>query len=68
MMVNFKGFETKEKAQRFIKKNGGFLTYDKRSAKTNKPTGVGVDYGYAVRFGGLNAEKYPYCVQWNDVK
>lgn len=64
-MTQFKGFKTKEEALKFIKENGkGYLCWDKRTPKTNKPTGVGVDYGYAVHLGGLDAEKYPYCVQW----
>lgn len=64
-MTAFQGFATIEEAKAFQKKHGGILTYDKRTKKTNKPTGVGVDYQYAVHLGGLNAEKYPYCVQWN---
>lgn len=63
-MMQFKGFETKEEAQKFQKENGGLLCWDKRTPKTNKPTGVGIDYGYAVHLGGLNSTKYPYCVQW----
>ena len=64
-MTQFKGFATLEEAKKFQKEHGGLLCYDKRTPKTNKPTGVGVDYGYAVHLGGLDAEKYPYCVQWN---
>lgn len=64
-MVQFKGFKTKEEAKRFQKEHGGLLTWDKRTPKTNKPTGVGWDYGYAVNLGGLDPKKYPYCVQWN---
>lgn len=64
-MTQFKGFETKEEALKFQKVHGGLLCYDKRTPKTNKPTGVGIDYGYAVHLGGLDAEKFPYCVQWN---
>lgn len=63
-MVQFKGFETKEEAKAFQKTHKGILTYDKRTKK-GKPIGVGVDYLYAVCLGGLDAEKYPYCVQWN---
>lgn len=63
-MVQFQGFKTKDEALSFKKKHGGLLTYDKRT-KTGKPTGVGIDYGYAVHLGGLDPNKFPYCVQWN---
>ena len=64
-MVQFQGFATREEAEKFKKEHGGLLCWDKRTPKTNKPTGVGVDYGYAVHLGGLDPRKYPYCVQWN---
>lgn len=64
-MTQFKGFKTKEEAVKFQKEHGGMLCYDKRTPKTNKPTGVGIDYGFAVHLGGLDSAKYPYCVQWN---
>lgn len=64
-MTQFKGFATKEEAKEFLKTHRGMLTYDKRTKKTNKPTGVGIDYGYAVHLGGLDPERFPYCVQWN---
>lgn len=64
-MTQFKGFKTKEEAVQFQKEHGGLLCYDKRTRKTNRPTGVGIDYNYAVHLGGLNSELYPYCVQWN---
>lgn len=65
-MVQFKGFKTKEEAKAFKKTHGGLLTFDKRT-KTGKPTGVGIDYAYAVNLGGLGAEKYLYCLQWANV-
>lgn len=64
-MTQFQGFKTKEEAKKFQRENGGLLCWDKRTPKTNKPTGCGIDYGYAVHLGGLNPELYPYCVQWN---
>ena len=64
-MTRFQGFETKEEARKFQREHGGLLTYEKRT-KTGKPTGVGLDYYYAVEYGGLDSKKYPYAVQWND--
>lgn len=63
-MTQFKGFKTKEAAQKFVKSHGGILTWDKRTPKTHKPSGVGIDYRYAVELGGLDEKKYPFCVQW----
>lgn len=65
-MTKFQGFATKEEAKAYQKEHGGLLTYDKRT-KTGKPTGVGVDYNYAVNLGGLNPEKYPFCLQWRNI-
>lgn len=65
-MTRFQGFKTKDEAVAFQKKHGGLLCYDKRTPKTNRPTGVGIDYGYAVHLGGLDPEKYPFCLQWNE--
>ena len=65
-MVACKGFATKEEALEFMKKRperSGRLSYDRRSKK-GKPIGVGIDYDFAVNAMNLNAEKYPYCVQW----
>ena len=64
-MTRFQGFKTKEEAVKFQKQHGGLLTYDKRTKK-GKVTGCGIDYGFAVHLGGLNPDKYPYCVQWNE--
>ena len=63
-MTQFQGFATIKEAKAFQKNHKGILTYEKRTKK-GKPTGVGVDYEYAVMLGGLNREKYPYCVQCN---
>lgn len=65
-MTEFKGFKTKEEAEKFIKERGnGKLTYYKTNKRTGKPCGVGIDYCNAVWYGGLNQEEYPFCVQWN---
>ena len=65
-MTRFKGFETKEEAKAFIKKNGGMLTTRILTPSGRKPASY-KDYRLSVIFGGLNEEKYPYCVQWNEV-
>lgn len=62
-MTQFQGFTTKDAAQKFIKENGGKLTYAK-TASGKKSTSY-QDYMFAVKLGGLNDKKYPYCVQWN---
>ena len=64
-MTKFKGFTTKEEAKKFVKEHGGLLCYcknsvDKRGYKVS-------DYMNAVVFGGLDSDKYSYCVQWNEV-
>lgn len=64
-MVQFKGFETKEEAKAFVRKNGGYLTFEERTPKRKQLTQRGKEYMMAVDFGGLNKEKFPYCVQWN---
>lgn len=65
-MTKFKGFATKIEAEKFIKNRGnGLLCYDKRT-KIGKITKCGSYYRDAVVCGGLDAEKYPYCVQWNE--
>lgn len=65
-MTSFKGFKTKREAQEFIKKMGyGLLCY--RKSDTEQRGRHEKDYNCAVAFGGLNSEKYPYCVQWNTV-
>lgn len=64
IMVQFQGFKTKEEAKKFQKENGkGFLTY--AYTKSGRKSSTYTDYMFAVNLGGLNAEKYPYCVQWN---
>ena len=64
-MTQFKGFKTKAQAQAFVKKNGGYLTFEERTPKRKQLTARGKDYMLAVNFGGLDKDKYPYCVQWN---
>lgn len=64
-MVHFKGFETKEEAKKFIKENGGLLTTRVLTPSGKKPMSYR-DYQDAVTYGGLDSEKYPYCVQWNE--
>lgn len=66
-MTRFQGFKTKEEALAYRKEHGGYLCWDKRSKRTGKPIGEGIDYAYAVNLGGLDAETYPYCLQWNNV-
>lgn len=65
-MTEFKGFETREEAMAYRKKNGGYLCWDRRSKRDGRPIGVGIDYAYAVHLGGLDPKKYPYCLQWNN--
>ena len=64
-MTGFKGFETKEEAQSFIRKNGGMLTTRVLTPSGRKPASI-KDYYLAVWYGGLDADKYPYCVLWNE--
>lgn len=64
-MTQFKGFETKEEALKFVKQNGGYLTFEERTPKRKQLTSRGREYMMAVHFGGLDKVKYPYCVQWN---
>lgn len=63
-MTGFKGFETKEQAKAWVKEHGGYLCWEERTPKRNQLTVRGQDYMFAVTMGGLNREKYPYCVQW----
>ena len=65
-MTMFQGFVTKEEAKQFARKNGGGVYWEERTPKTQKLTERGRDYMLAVNLGGLNKEKYPYCVQWNE--
>ena len=64
-MTQFRGFETKEEAIKFVKQNGGYLTFEERTPKRKQLTARGKEYMMAVDFGGLDKVKYPYCVQWN---
>lgn len=62
-MVQFQGFKTKEEAKKFQKEHGGMLTYAR--TESGRKSSTYTDYMFAVKLGGLNEEKYPYCVQWN---
>ena len=62
-MTSFRGFETKEQAEAFKKEHGGLISYKYRKNGTKSPSYE--DYMFAVHLGGLDEEKYPYCVQWN---
>ena len=62
-MVQFKGFETEKEAKEFQKNHRGILT--KKLTKTGRKSHTYTDYMYAVKLGGLDEKKYPYCVQWN---
>lgn len=64
-MVGFRGFATKEEAKAFQKEHGGLLTTRILTPSGRKPSTYR-DYMFAVHLGGLNEEKYPYCVQWNE--
>ncbi len=59
-MTRFQGFETKEEAKAFQKKNGGMLCGKESKIKQNREY-----WQMAVNFGGMN-EKYVWCVQWNE--
>lgn len=62
-MTGFKGFKTKEEALAFKKEHGGYLCYRYDRCGHRSPTAR--DYDFAVYLGGLDAEKYPYCVEWH---
>lgn len=64
-MTHFQGFKTKDEAKAFVKKHGGLLTTRELTPSGRKPTSY-QDYMCAVIFGGLDENKYPYCVQWNE--
>ena len=63
-MTGFKGFATEAEAKEFCKTHGGLLT--KKYTKSGRKSSTYTDYMYAVHLGGLNEDKYPYCVQWNE--
>lgn len=64
-MTRFQGFATKEEAKQFVRKHGGFLCWEERTPKRKQLTNRGRDYMDAVVYGGLDKERFPYCVQWN---
>jgi len=59
-MIKFLGFETEEEAVSYQKENGGLLS----SKYDNNPIS---EYIMAVDLGGLNSEKYPYCLTWVEI-
>jgi hypothetical protein len=59
-MTQFKGFETEEEAKKFSKVHGGVVCGKESKQKYKRE-----DWNLAVVCGGLDAEKYPWCVQWN---
>ena len=61
-MTGFRGFKTKEEAQAFKKEHGGYLCYKYNKNGRKSPTYR--DYMFAVKLGGLDEDKYPYCLQW----
>ena len=63
-MTEFRGFKTKEEAKAYQKEHGGYLTY--QYTKNGRKSASHDDYMLAVWFGGLDAEKYPYCLQWSN--
>ena len=64
-MIHFKGFATKEEAETFKKTvRHGYLTYMEKTPKRKLLTARGKAYMETVTYGGLDPEKYPYCVQW----
>lgn len=62
-MTKFQGFATKEEAKKYQKTHGGYLTY--AYTKSGRKSSSYQEYMFAVKLGGLNEEKYPYCLQWN---
>ena len=49
----------------YRKKHGGYLTY--AYTESGHKSSSYTDYMYAVNLGGLNKEKYKYCLQWNNL-
>lgn len=67
-MTRFKGFETKEAAVKHQKEHGGMLCYSGQPNANGRKCSVNKqDYEFAVHCGGLDREKYPYCLQWGNV-
>jgi len=65
-LTHFQGFATKKEATDFQKeRGGGLLCYaDDGNGKSRYKD----DYNLAVTCGGLNREKFPFCVQWNETE
>lgn len=55
----YQGFETKEAARAFVRKNGGYTLNPSRKRSDR------MEYE-AVRADGLDTAKYPYVVVWNE--
>lgn len=58
---HFRGFETQEEAVRFMQKHGGCLCHAQGRGLRGK------EYRDLVCFAGLDADKYPYAVTWNEI-
>lgn len=65
-MTRFQGFKTKAEADKFCKEHGGFMCWEERTPKRKQLTQRGKDYMDAVIFGGLDKDRFPYCVQWRE--
>lgn len=65
-MVRFKGFKTLEDARQYKKEHGGYLCLEERTPKRKQLTERGKDYMLSVTYGGLDKERYPYCLQLNE--
>ncbi len=63
-MIGFKGFKTEAEAKKFQREHGGILT--KAFTSSGRKSSTYRDYMFAVKLGGLDADKYPFCVQWRE--
>ena len=54
----YKGFETKEEAKAFRKEHGGYLC--ERDRKKDQ-----IEF-WGMCMSGLDGDKYPYAVSWNE--
>ncbi len=61
--IYFLGFTSKTKAKAFKRKRGGVLCYAEDSTGYSKD---GNAYKHAVLFGGLDRNRFPCCVQWEE--
>ena len=60
-MTHYQGFKTKAEAQKFRKEHGGRLCGKESKNKDDRSY-----WEMACLFGGMDAMKYPWCVQWNE--